>query len=279
MKSYMKTRIVSSMMLMALGIVVPFHTDINAGSPIYQASKKSVSADASANWAGYAATGTGFTSILGSWKVPIIKPSDTFGVDATWIGIGGVTSNDLIQGGTEAVVQHGTVQYLAWTEALPAASQPLTLQIHAGDSITAAVTQSSVGRWNIGITDTTTGQSSSKGFTYASSNSSAEWIEEAPSDASGILPLDNFNSIRFTDGSTMKNGVSLSITQAGAMPITLASDEGTILARTSATSMSGTSFSVTRTAAKAITTLHRIFGSMQTWTHKGHGIKKRSVHD
>jgi hypothetical protein len=270
------------MMLMGIGVCVPLQSNVNSALALHNASKKpsSVEANASANWAGYAATGKGFTGVQASWKIPTVKPSKTFGVDATWVGIGGVTTNDLIQGGTETVVQNGIVQYIAWTEALPAASEPLNLVVHPGDTISASISQDAAsGTWQVSIGDNTTRTGVTKSYNYNSSGSSVEWIEEAPSDNSGILPLDNFQSVSFSNAIAIRGGKDLNISQSGGTPITLANDTGTILARPSALGSDEQSFNVTRTAAKTVTALHRIFGSIQTWTHKSHGIKKRAVHD
>ena len=55
----------------------------------------------SGNWAGYVATGSSITSVTGSWTVPsagTVPP----GLSATWVGIGGYKTSDLIQAGTPA---------------------------------------------------------------------------------------------------------------------------------------------------------------------------------
>ena len=56
------------------------------------------------------------------------------GPDATWVGIGGVTSNDLIQAGTQAIIQKGQTSYEAWYELLPGYQTIIPLTINAGDS-------------------------------------------------------------------------------------------------------------------------------------------------
>ena len=78
----------------------------------------------STNWSGYAALSGKFTAVSGSWIVPVV--SGTSGVstaDATWVGIGGVSANDLIQTGTTNNVDSaGTVSTYAFYELLPNAS-------------------------------------------------------------------------------------------------------------------------------------------------------------
>src|SRR5205823_11050596 len=53
----------------------------------------------SQNWAGYAATGGAYTGVSAAWTIPDIAFISSPGVDAAWVGIGGVRSRDLIQAG------------------------------------------------------------------------------------------------------------------------------------------------------------------------------------
>ncbi len=203
----------------------------------------------SVNWSGYAATGGKFTSVSASWIVPTIS-ADTNGMDATWIGIGGVDTTDLIQAGTQAVVESGQVVYSALWETLPDVAQPVPMTISPGDQISVNITQQSRNTWQININDVTNSQSWSKTLTYRSALSSAEWIEEAPAtERSQILPLDNFGSVTFTSGMTTENGQTRSIAQAGAQPITMHNEAGQALAQASNLDSTGTSFTVTRTNA------------------------------
>ena len=97
----------------------------------------------SRNWAGYAATAGKYTAVSGTWTVPEFAPDSPIGADATWVGIGGVHGNDLVQAGTqETVADHGRTQYQAWVEMLPQSSQPVPLSIGAGDSISISIEQS-----------------------------------------------------------------------------------------------------------------------------------------
>src|SRR2546427_4217339 len=52
----------------------------------------------SSNWSGYAASGGTFTSVTATWTVPTVSATSP-GADATWVGIGGLESQDLIQAG------------------------------------------------------------------------------------------------------------------------------------------------------------------------------------
>jgi hypothetical protein len=236
----------------------PVASIIPAGSSVEQSS----------NWAGYNASGGTFTAISGTWVVPKVSAGtgNTVAADATWVGIGGVNTTDLIQAGTQADVQGGQVTYSAWWETLPQAAQTVPLDIAAGDTVGVSITQQSDGTWLILIKDTTSGQSFQKKLSYNSSLSSAEWIEESPTiGRRTLLPLDNFGTVTFTNATTVENGKPRTIAQAGGKPVTMYSSTtqgrrgrgqpggqaGQPLAQPSALGADGSSFSVTRTNVQA----------------------------
>ncbi|MGH2518560.1 MAG: G1 family glutamic endopeptidase [Chloroflexota bacterium] len=202
----------------------------------------------SLNWAGYEATGGTYSAVKGTWTVP--QPSaSASGADAAWVGIGGVTTRDLIQAGTEETLTGpGQVSYDAWVETLPHVSEPVPLAVHPGDSVSVSITQQSAREWLVNIANNTTGQSWQQAVAYDSSNSSAEWVEEAPSNIRGLVPLDGFGSVTFSGASAVRNGQGVSIAQAGAEPITMIAATGDTLASTSALASNGSAFTVTRSA-------------------------------
>ena len=209
--------------------------------------------DVSSNWSGYAATGGAFTTVTGSWIVP--QPSaTTIGADATWVGIGGVNTRDLIQAGTQTMVSNGSVRYEAWIEMLPDSSQTVALTVRPGDSVTATVAERSAGAWLITIKNNTTAQTYSNTVTYNSSKSSAEWIEEAPSSGRNVVPLNDFGVVTFTAGSVVKNGQTLTIGDAGATSVTMINGNRQAIAQPSTLTSDGSSFSVTRTQAPSTAT-------------------------
>ena len=206
----------------------------------------------SENWSGYAATGGNFTSVTGTWSVPQSSSNGSYASGATWVGIGGVNSRDLIQAGTEETASSGgSVHYNAWIEMLPAASHPIDLTVQPGDSVTVSITDQGSNQWQIAFKDNTTGKSYQTTVQYTSSHSSAEWIEEAPFARRQVLPLDNFGTISFSNGSAVEDGKTVTIAQAGAKPVTLVNAAGTALATPSALTGDGEGFSVTRTNASA----------------------------
>jgi peptidase A4-like protein len=205
------------------------------------------------NWSGYAATGGTYTSVTGTWSVPQFSADGPAGIDAAWVGIGGVRSRDLIQAGTQQTVTgSGRTQYEAWIEMLPRSSRPVPLQVHAGDSVTVSITEQSTDQWLIHFSNNTTGQTYDTTQQYTSSHSSAEWVEEAPSAGrGGVLPLDNFGTIQFSDGSAVKNGQTVDIAGAGARGITMVGNNDQALAVPTVIGQDGASFSVARTDAPA----------------------------
>jgi hypothetical protein len=204
----------------------------------------------SQNWSGYAATGGTFTGVSGTWTVPQVAANGSSGADATWVGIGGVTSHDLIQAGTQATDLGGAVRYSAWVETLPQPSTPVPLTVNPGDTVSVSITQQAAGTWQIDFQDKTTGQTYQTDEAYNSSLSSADWVEEAPAAGGGqrVVPLDSFGSVQFQAGAAVENGKSVTLAQAGAQPITMIDRYGQALAQPSALGSNGASFSVTETA-------------------------------
>src|SRR5438128_1026718 len=84
---------------------------VSHAAPLYFAAIPAAGGGNSRNWAGYVATGSNYTAVRGTWVVPTVS-SSRIGIDATWVGIGGVRSQDLIQSGTQATVTRaGVVTY------------------------------------------------------------------------------------------------------------------------------------------------------------------------
>lgn len=144
----------------------------------------------SLNWSGYAVTpGSGVTAVSSSFVVPSASLIPA-GFAATWTGIGGYNTSDLIQAGTtEDSLPSNPVlgpQYYAWYELLPASETQIAgcsgdpnCTVTPGDHVSVDISQVSASTWSIAMTDA--GHWSwSKDVTYKSSGSSAEWILEAP---------------------------------------------------------------------------------------------------
>lgn len=200
----------------------------------------------SSNWSGYAASGGTFTSVAGTWTIPTVATT-TNGADATWVGIGGLQSRDLIQAGTQAMVSAGGVTYEAWIEMLPAASRAVPLSVTAGDSVTVTITQNGATDWSIAMKNNTTGERYATTVTYSSSNSSAEWVQEAPSVGRGVVPLDNFGTLTFSGASAVRDGRKMDLRALDAHAITMINSMRQPLASPSTITSDGAGFSITRT--------------------------------
>jgi hypothetical protein len=207
------------------------------------------------NWSGYVAFGGPYTSVSGTWEVPQPVNSGTGGVGATWVGIGGVTSSDLIQAGTSDTVIQGRDQFETWIEFLPDVSQQVPVAVAPGDSVTVTIDEqdATTGAWQLSITNNTTGQNYQTNVTYTSSHSSAEWIQEAPTGSRGILPLDNFGSVAFSGSTSTTDGQPVDLAEAHAFPVTMVNANNQALAVPSSVGSDGASFTVTRTSAPATT--------------------------
>ena len=170
----------------------------------------------SLNWSGYAVTpsGGGITAVSSTFTVPsagLVPP----GFAATWTGIGGYNTSDLIQAGTaeQSAPSNPLLgdQYYAWYELLPASETQLTncspdpnCTVTPGDNVTVNINQVSGNTWSISMTDA--GKWSwSQDVNYASSESSGEWILEAPTLVAQTT-LANVGTVHFGPTSTYTAG-------------------------------------------------------------------------
>jgi hypothetical protein len=171
------------------------------------------SALGSYNWSGWAqgpsANGKKYKSVVDTWKVPTVNT----GVSGTqyssdWVGIGGLNEGSLVQAGTEADNMAGHAFYQAWTEVLPAAEDPLTLTVHAGDTIKTSV-ELKKGKWHMKVKDMTTGQSAGRTASQSSAGSaeaSVEAIHERPCIADGCTSVSDLATLTTTTNVTFDPG-------------------------------------------------------------------------
>jgi len=153
----------------------------------------------STNWSGYVDSGGGaqFTEASGSWTVPQVSPGPA-GYSSSWVGIDGTTSQDLIQAGTEQDWGPQGVVYYAWYELLPAASMYLG-PVYPGDQMSVDISKVGPASWTIAVYDLTQRTVWTGAVSYVAPGSSAEWVEEAPtnSENSQLYPLANFGAVNF----------------------------------------------------------------------------------
>jgi hypothetical protein len=201
-------------------------TPVHRYDPVKLHQKRDEGNYESYNWAGYAVTGAknSSTDVRGSWIVPSVDCSSApNGYSSFWVGIDGFNSNTVEQTGTDSdcVSLNGrpaTATYYAWFEFYPNPSYEILFP-HAlvpGDVVTAEVKydgQVTQGRHDSGarfiftITDVTQNEAYSGSSVVNNAQlSSVEWIAEAPSSRSGILPLANFRTVLFNSASaTVQN--------------------------------------------------------------------------
>jgi len=195
----------------------------------------------SLNWSGYATTGSGITGVKSTFTVPSVNPLPP-GFAANWAGIGGYSTSDLIQAGTSEDAVQGNY---AWYEILPASETIIdsgctgdpTCTVNTGDVVTVDIHKVGTDLWSVALTDA--GHWSwQKNITYASTESSAEWIFEAPTLVVQTIPantgVNHFGpTSTFTDGAgthTIAQGNPVSISMGAgllvneATPSALASD-------------------------------------------------------
>jgi len=145
----------------------------------------------SLNWSGYATVpGRGVTGVKSTFTVPTVKVAPP-GFAANWAGIGGYNSSDLIQAGTSEDELQG---YYAWYEILPdsetlisGCSGDANCTVNPGDVVTVDIHNVGSNLWSVSLTDANH-WSWQKNISYASSESSAEWIFEAPTVGVQTIP-------------------------------------------------------------------------------------------
>jgi hypothetical protein len=184
----------------------------------------------SLNWSGYATDpGSGITGVASTFTVPSVSPAPP-GFAANWTGIGGYTSSDLIQAGTSEDEVQGNY---AWYEILPASETPITsgctgdpsCTVNAGDVVTVDIHLVGTNLWSVSLTDA--GHWSwQQNVPYQSTQSSAEWIFEAPTLVVQTIPA-NTGTNHFGPTSTFTDG-SGTHTIAQGNPISIAMGPGIV---------------------------------------------------
>jgi hypothetical protein len=199
----------------------------------------------STNWSGYASNGSTYTDVKGTWVQPTANcSSGSTAYSSFWVGIDGDGTNSVEQLGTDSDCSGSSPRYYGWWEMYPNPSHDLstsTYSVRPGDTLTAEVHSS-------GSTFTLT-LHSSRGWTFSTNQSSssaqfgsAEWIAEAPSSSSGVLPLANFGTVNFSSCTANGNAISAN---PNVDAITMKTSGGTVKAQPSGLNGSGNGFSVT----------------------------------
>lgn len=197
----------------------------------------------SSNWAGYIATpnsNSGYTSVSGSWTIPNISANQRNAVAAQWIGLGGVTSSDLLQMGTIEQIENGQPMAEVFWEKLPDVAQNV-ISVPIGSTIDVNISNSSNSTWDLTFTaNTSDGQKQTKTISTTLDSSyaqgigtSAEWISEDPSNGNNqLVPLANMGTVKYQ--SALVNGQPLNASVNNVQPIALVSNNGAVLISPSA---------------------------------------------
>jgi hypothetical protein len=210
----------------------------------------------STNWSGYAATGTGFTKVLGSWIVPKVNCSKTPNTYSSyWVGLDGYSNSTVEQIGTDSDCSGSTGSYYAWYEFYPNPLKVLPgLAVSPGNKMSATVAYAS-GQFTLRITNHTTGKAVKVVKNLSSpGRTSAEWIVEAPS-SGAVLPLADFTSVSLGTDYTGVNDTDWAVNGkitgpisdfgSSVQKITMETSGGTKKAVPTALTTDGSSFKVT----------------------------------
>jgi hypothetical protein len=214
-----------------MGVMLPVHPGALARANTTQDS---------VNWSGYvvaAPSGHKVTDVASTFVVPAVDGT-TPGFAATWTGVGGYNSSDLIQAGVaEEYVPGLGPSYYAWYEILPASETQisgctgdLTCSVRPGDKVTVTVQATGAIQpnqtWSVSIVDA--GRwTYAKSLTYASTYSSAEWILEAPTvGAQTVMPMMTTTTFDPSNTFTTDNGTAQNIGAGSPVQVTMNSLEG-----------------------------------------------------
>ncbi len=187
------------------------------------------------NWGGYAATGSGFTSVSATWTEASATCNSTNDLYAPWVGIDGYGSSTVEQTGVATDCSSGSPVHQAWYEMYPKSPVYLSLSsypVSAGNVIHASVTYIGNRKYTLTLTNSSRGWTFSTTQTVSARRASAEVIIESPT---GSYP--NFGTLGFS--SAMINGQSLGSFGPAALD---PSANGVYEASTSALGSGGTSF-------------------------------------
>jgi hypothetical protein len=158
----------------------------------------------SSNWSGYILSGGPYTAVTGTFNVPTVSASPTDTSTSEWVGVDGAdpSDQDLLQAGVAQDYSADTDRYVtyAWVEELPAAAEPIPLEVEPGDQVTVTISLVATNTWNVYVKNDSTGQAFSIDETYSGRGLSAEWVVEAPTLVStmSIATVGAFSPVTFT---------------------------------------------------------------------------------
>jgi hypothetical protein len=227
-------------------LVLPGLLSLAILAPTSAVAQPTSTAQPSRNWSGYIGSDAYYSGVSALIETPVASSQQsTTAAVASWVGIGGTTSTDLIQAGVEVDTSGPVAQYHAWYETLPQASRNVALQIGPGDWVFVDVQEMAFDLWQVTIVD---GQQVFRiQIPYASSHSSAEWIVEDPSAARGLVPLATVTGANFANMMAIANGQPTVPVQLSPQTAILVGAQGQVEASPSPLGPDGNSFGVAAT--------------------------------
>lgn len=213
------------------------------------------------NWAGYVAAPNflypvgSVDEVAGSWHLPTLSATGTTGncYSSTWVGLDGFLSETIEQIGTGSDWISGAQVNSAWYEIFP--NPPYLFEgfpLNNNDVIAAAVQYTGLGCYQLTLVNQTqavyTVVEHCSGPRFpAPLRNTAEWIVEAPTSLTGILPLANFQTTNFTDCFMTVGGITDKIDSSfwNYLGIEMEDLDDYVKALPSALGEDGQSFSVT----------------------------------
>jgi hypothetical protein len=195
------------------------------------------------NWSGYVGTNAYYTGVNALIQAPMPAALQRLGVVASWVGIGGTTTRDLIQAGVAEVNSGPFFTYQAWYELLPENSRQVVMDIDPGAWVSVDIHEVAYNLWQISIVNGTNVWT--RQFQYASCHCSAEWVVEEPAIYTGqLLPLAGVTGANFAKMSAIANGTPVNPTQLYPQTVGIVSPAGALKARPTPLGGDGASFSV-----------------------------------
>jgi hypothetical protein len=212
----------------------------------------------SLNWSGYVAATNlshpvkgSVSAVIGSWIVPHLSSSSHPTYSSIWVGIDGFSNATVEQIGTEQDWYSGGQHNFAWFEMYPSGLYEIVgFPVNVNDHMAAEVVYEGNGVFSMTIVNYTHNVYTVIPTSYTTSltaqRSSAEWIVEAPSSSSGVLPLAHFGTAALSSCEAEINGVVGAINNGhwANEPLTMVTQNGIVKAVPSNLGSGGTSFTV-----------------------------------
>jgi hypothetical protein len=215
-------------------------------APSAVAAQPAPQAQPSQNWSGYVGSNAYYSGVSALIQTPVARAQrSTRAAVASWVGIGGATSTDLIQAGVEVDTSGPVAAYSAWFETLPQPSRTVALPIGPGDWVFVDIHEVAFDQWQVTIVDGQ--QVFQREIPYPSSHSSAEWIVEDPSVSRGLVPLATVEGANFANMMAIANGQPTMPVQLSPQTTVLVAANGRVQAVPSPLGPDGNSFGVSAT--------------------------------